>query len=200
MKNQHFLLCFLLFFGPSAVLAQPYQPPVFTDAERMKKIEAVLPTIDKIYKEYAEKNHFPGFTYGVVADGKLIHTGGLGYTDETQKTAAGAQSLFRIASMSKSFTTMAILQLRDAGKLNLDDRADQYIAEMKNTKSTDIDQINENPLQENTHSGSSNSISPTLSEAKKKQIQVRNMIKGREINIFFLFLNAITRRFLHKHA
>ena len=100
----------------------------------MKKIESVLPTIDKIYKEYAEKNHFPGFTYGVVVDGKLIHTGTAGYTDLSKKTPATTQSLFRIASMSKSFTTMAILQLRDAGKLDLDDRADKYIPEMKNTK------------------------------------------------------------------
>jgi CubicO group peptidase (beta-lactamase class C family) len=39
--------------------------------------------------------------------------------------------MFRIASMSKSFTTMAILQLRDAGKLRLDDPIDQYIPAMK---------------------------------------------------------------------
>ena len=71
---------------------------------------------------------------------------------------------------------------------------------MKNTNSTDSDRINENPLQENSPSVSSNSISPSLSEAKKKQIQVRNMIKGREINIFIILTNAISRRFLHKHV
>jgi CubicO group peptidase (beta-lactamase class C family) len=120
-------------FGRQAA-AQSYKPPIFTDPDRMKKIEAVLPTIDKIYKEYAEKNHFPGFTYGVVVDGKLIHTGTAGYTNISKKIPATTQSLFRIASMSKSFTTMAILQLRDAGKLNLDDRADKYISEMRNTK------------------------------------------------------------------
>ena len=134
MKHSFLRLLMLLFFSTSLLFAQSYKPPVFTDPERLKKIEAVLPTIDKIYKEYAEKNHFPGFTYGVVVDGKLIHTGSLGYTDLSKKTAANAQSLFRIASMSMSFTTMAILQLRDAGKLNLDDRADKYIPEMKNTK------------------------------------------------------------------
>ena len=57
---------------------------------------------------------------------------------------------------------------------------------MKNTNSTDSDRINENPLKENSPSMSSNSISPSLSEAKKKQIQVRNMIKGREINILMI--------------
>ena len=57
---------------------------------------------------------------------------------------------------------------------------------MKNTNSTDSDRINENPLKENSPSMSSNSISPSLSEDKKKQIQVRNMIKGREINILMI--------------
>ena len=114
--------------------AQSYQPPVFTDAARLKKIEAALPTIDKLYQEYAEKNHFPGFTYGLVVDGQLVHTGSMGYTDVDKKTPATTQSLFRVASMSKSFTAMAILQLRDAGRLSLDDRADTYIPELKNAK------------------------------------------------------------------
>lgn len=105
----------------------------------MKKIEAVLPAIDELYKDYAEKNHFPGFTYGLVVDGKLVHTGSMGYTDVDKKTPATTQSLFRVASMSKSFTAMAILQLRDAGKLNLDDRADQYIPEMKKSKLLTVD-------------------------------------------------------------
>lgn len=114
--------------------AQSYQPPAFTDAARLKKIEAVLPNIDKLYQEYAEKKHFPGFTYGLVVDGKLVHTGSMGYADIDKKTPATIQSLFRVASMSKSFTAMAILQLRDAGKLSLDDRADAYIPELKNAK------------------------------------------------------------------
>ncbi len=114
--------------------AQSYQPPVFTDGGRLKKIEAVLPTIDKLYHDYAEQNHFPGFTYGLVVDGKLVHSGSLGFTDVGKKTPTTTQSLFRVASMSKSFTAMAILQLRDAGKLSLDDRADQYIPEMNKSK------------------------------------------------------------------
>src|SRR3546814_11689820 len=40
-------------------------------------------------------------------------------------------SLFRIASMTKAFTALAILKLRDDGKLRLDDLAEQHIPEMK---------------------------------------------------------------------
>jgi CubicO group peptidase (beta-lactamase class C family)/beta-lactamase class A len=94
-------------------------------------LSAVIPVVDKMYKGYAERNHYPGMVYGIVSDGKLVYSNGLGLTDISKKIAAGAVSDFRIASMSKSFTTVAILQLRDAGKLRLDDPASLYIPELK---------------------------------------------------------------------
>jgi CubicO group peptidase (beta-lactamase class C family) len=111
--------------------AQSYKPPVFTDTNRLTKIEATYPVIDGVYKAYAKKNHWPGMVYGIVVDGKLVHTGGMGYTDITAKINADSQSDFRIASMTKSLTAMAILKLRDEGKLKLDDPAYLYIPEMK---------------------------------------------------------------------
>jgi CubicO group peptidase (beta-lactamase class C family) len=69
-----------------------------------------------------------------MVDGKLVHTGGLGYTDVTAKIPVTSKSDFRIASMTKSLTAMAILKLRDEGKLKLDDPAYIYIPEMKNNK------------------------------------------------------------------
>lgn len=111
-----------------------YQPPAFTDADRLKKLEALFPIVDKIYKEYAEKNHFPGYAYGIVLDGKLVYAGSGGYTDLDKKIPATTKSMFRIASMSKSFTSMAVLKLRDEGKLKLDDPVYLYIPEMKGQK------------------------------------------------------------------
>ncbi|MFC5408703.1 serine hydrolase domain-containing protein [Larkinella bovis] len=108
-----------------------YQAPVFDDPQRLEKIRAVLPAVENLYRDYAAKNHFPGLAFGVVVDGQLIHSGGFGYTDVAKKTAVSSQSLFRIASMSKSVTVMAILKLRDEGKLRLDDPAYLYIPELK---------------------------------------------------------------------
>ena len=128
------ILFILLSICSLALSAQTYKPPVFTDADRLKKIEATYPVIDKLYKEYAEQNHFPGLVYGIVVDGKLVHTGDIGYSNLKDKTEANSKSDFRIASMSKSFTAMAILKLRDEGKLKLDDPAYLYIPEMKGLK------------------------------------------------------------------
>ena len=79
-------------------------------------------------------NHLPGVAYGLVVDGKLVYKGNIGYTDIEKKIPVTSSSLFRIASMSKSFASMAILKLRDEGKLNLDDPAYFYIPELKNVK------------------------------------------------------------------
>ena len=105
-----------------STFAQQYKAPA----------EIVLPkklitAIDSIFGAYADRVHSPGLVYGIVSNGKLIHKGSTGYTDVDKKTKADINSAFRIASMSKSFTAMAILQLRDQGKLNLDDPVHKYI-------------------------------------------------------------------------
>jgi CubicO group peptidase (beta-lactamase class C family) len=129
-----FIYAILLTAFCNTALAQIYKPAKFTDPDRLKKIEATYPVIDQIYKDYAEKNHFPGLVYGIIVDGKLVHTGSFGYTDVKAKTPATSKSAFRIASMTKSLTAMAILKLRDEGKLKLDDPAYLYIPEMKHTR------------------------------------------------------------------
>lgn len=111
--------------------SKTYQPPTFTDPDRIAKIKAAIPTLEKIYREYAEKNNYPGMAFGIVVDDQVIYSGGYGYTDLANKTKASGKSLFRIASMSKSVTTMAILKLRDEGKIRLDDPAYLYIPELK---------------------------------------------------------------------
>lgn len=111
-----------------------YQPAVFTDVARIEKIKKYLPVIDSLYKNHARENHFPGIAFGIVVDGQLIYKNAYGYTDIDKKVAASTSSLFRIASMSKSFTAMAILKLRDEGRLDLDDPAYFYIPKLKNVK------------------------------------------------------------------
>lgn len=111
-----------------------FKQAVFTDPQRLEKIRQTFPAIEKIYKDHAQRNHFPGIAFGVVVDGKLVFAGNDGYTDIDKKTPVTSQSLFRIASMSKSFTAMAILKLRDDGKLKLDDPAYLYVPELKKQK------------------------------------------------------------------
>lgn len=115
---------------------QAYQASYFADKDRLQKIQPLFPVIEQLYRNHAEKNHFPGYTFGIVLDGNLVFTGNGGYLDISRKNPVTSQSMFRIASMSKSFTAMAILKLRDDGKLRLDDLVEKYIPALKGQQLT----------------------------------------------------------------
>ena len=110
-----------------------FKPPAphFADPERRAKLAAAFPQIDTIFREFASRSHVPGAAWGIIIDGELAHSGSTGYLDIATKREPDADSVFRIASMTKSFTAMAILALRDDGKLSLDDPAERYVPELK---------------------------------------------------------------------
>ena len=93
--------------------------------------EAALKAIDRSVEEWRLDSHVPGLVYGIVKDGKLIVVRGLGVQDVVAKRPVTPDSLFRIASMSKAFTALAILKLRNEGKLSLDEPAESYVPEMR---------------------------------------------------------------------
>lgn len=96
-----------------------------------KTLDQLAPEIDALFVKFQAEQHVPGVVYGVVKDGKLAYVKGLGVQNITDKRPVTPDSLFRIASMTKAFTALSILQLRDEGKLRLDDLAEQYVPEMK---------------------------------------------------------------------
>ena len=100
-------------------------------AQQANSLNQAIPTIDSIYQSFAAKYHSPGLAYAIVYDGDVVHTGTLGYTDIQRQIPVTPHSVFRIASMTKSFVAAAILQLRDAGQLKLDNPVAHYIPEMK---------------------------------------------------------------------
>ncbi|HYC85174.1 MAG TPA: serine hydrolase domain-containing protein [Chryseosolibacter sp.] len=111
-----------------------YKPPQFQDSNRLERLKRAFPLVDQFYAEHAKQNNFPAVAYGIVFDGKLVHSGATGVIDIEKKLPATTASMFRIASMTKSFTAMAIVRLRDEGKLALTDPAEKYIPEMKGFK------------------------------------------------------------------
>lgn len=120
------VLLFIVIFAQAQ-----YQPPIHTDTKRAERIKATEPVISKLIATLANENHFPGYAFGIVLDGQLIYSGAGGYANIEKQIKADTRSMFRIASMSKSFTAMSILKLRDEGKLKLDDAVYNYIPELK---------------------------------------------------------------------
>src|SRR2546423_12891084 len=68
-----------------------------------------------------EYRGLPGLSLGIVYDQELVWARGFGLADVEQGRAAAPETLYRIASISKLFTATAVMQLRDAGLLRLDD-------------------------------------------------------------------------------
>jgi CubicO group peptidase (beta-lactamase class C family) len=87
--------------------------------------------LDPIFAEFQRENHIPGLVYGIVADGRLVHVRAFGVQDVKARRPVTPDSLFRIASMTKAFTALAILSLRDRGRLSLDMPVDAYVPELK---------------------------------------------------------------------
>src|SRR5690606_31983439 len=85
--------------------------------------EKVAGEIAAPFADFARENPVPGMVYVVMKDGKVA----LSSTSGVQSIGGAPvamDSRFRIASMSKAFTGLAILKLRDEGKLSLDDLAE----------------------------------------------------------------------------
>ena len=84
---------------------------------------------EAIVSGYAARGGAPAIAYGIVRDGELVHAGGTGER-VVGGPAPDADTVFRIASMTKSFTASAVLLLRDEGALALDDPAERYVPEL----------------------------------------------------------------------
>src|SRR5689334_12243928 len=106
----------------------------FTDPHRAEKIASAFADVDRLFRDFVERAHVPGAAWGIIVDGELAHAGATGLRDVAAKAPVDADTVFRIASMTKSFTAISILKLRDEGKLSLDDPAERYVPELKDLK------------------------------------------------------------------
>ncbi len=124
--------------APAAV-APAVPPPVFVDGARRQKLAEAFPKIDAWLRESIPRPGRPGGVLGIVIDGELAHVTAVGVQDLESKRPVTPDTVFRIASMTKSFTAMAVLQLRDAGKLSLDDSVERHVPELRGLASPTSD-------------------------------------------------------------
>jgi CubicO group peptidase (beta-lactamase class C family) len=94
---------------------------------------------DKIVSNLMRKYDIPGGAVAVVQDGRLIYARGFGYADVENQTPVQPDALFRIASVSKPITGVAIMKLVEDGKLKLDDRVAPFIAHLAPAPGATVD-------------------------------------------------------------
>jgi CubicO group peptidase (beta-lactamase class C family) len=93
-----------------------------------------LGRMTKWFQGDVEKGAIPGAVVLVARDGKLVYLQAIGYRDREKHIAMKPDAIFRIASMTKPITTVAVMMLAEEGKIDLLAPVSQYLPEFKDVK------------------------------------------------------------------
>lgn len=98
-------------------------------------IDAVAAELDAAAIDAVREKRLPGIAAGVVHEGELVWSSAPGFADVAARRRPDAATLYQIASITKTFTATAIMQLRDEGRLHLDEPAVEYLPELRGAAS-----------------------------------------------------------------
>ena len=93
-----------------------------------------LDRIDSYLNKAIKDNQIPGAVALIRRNNKIIYNKAFGYSDVENKIMYSTDDIFRIASMTKAVTSLAVLMLWEEGEFNLDDPIEKYIPEFKDLK------------------------------------------------------------------
>jgi D-alanyl-D-alanine carboxypeptidase len=96
----------------------PPRDPVRADASYSSQLDAV----DAYIQGSMSKHHIPGVSVAIVRDGKVIRAKGYGLANAELSVPATEETVYQLASVTKTFTASAVMMLVEDGKLKLDDK------------------------------------------------------------------------------
>src|SRR4051795_10051056 len=101
--------------------------------DRMSELsEPTRRDLHRILQERQSEHRVPGIAAGVMRSGTTIWSDGVGAADlGTPSVAPDSDTQFLIASITKTFTAVMTMQMRDEGKLTLDDTLETFVPENK---------------------------------------------------------------------
>jgi CubicO group peptidase (beta-lactamase class C family) len=122
MKGRSHALLWVLLLSAVATAEEP--PPALDSDPRIE--DAVAAWTAWVENDLGQSG-VPATSYSFVHRDELLASGGLGLADPDSGEAADPDTLYSICSISKLFTSIAVMQLRDEGKLRLDDDLGQFV-------------------------------------------------------------------------
>ncbi len=138
MKLRLLFFILLIFFQFSSI-AQPHAL-VEGPANLVGMSDKKLMLIDQLVQDYVNKGYIPGGVFLIARDNQIVYYKNFGFRSADKKAPYQKDDIFRIASMTKAVTTVAIMQLYEQGKLGLDDPVKNYIPAFSDSKV--LDQFN----------------------------------------------------------
>lgn len=82
---------------------------------------------DQTILDYMNKGHMPSLAVAIIKNNSLVWSKGYGYADIKNKKEVTTKTVYMLASISKTFTATAIMQLWEKGLINLDDDVNKYL-------------------------------------------------------------------------
>lgn len=149
-------------------------PSLTIDSTELEKF------FDPIFAEQMQKSQIPGAVVVVVKDGKILFTKGYGYANLEKKTyVVPDKTIFRIGSISKVFTAIAVMQLADHNLIKMSDNVNKYLTYFKIPDTYPQPVTFANLL---THSAGFDEISPgRMTTSADKVVPLDEFIKPRLI-------------------
>ncbi len=111
----------------AGVLLSLVSPQSHAEAVDTSRLADAVKLLDFWIEEQIIHRNIPGLAVGFVHDQDLVWSKGYGFSDIAAQTSVTPDSIFRIGSITKLFTSTAIMQLRDNGRLRLDDPVNKYL-------------------------------------------------------------------------
>lgn len=93
--------------------------------------QEIVEVIDAAIRYECERKQLPAFSIAVVQDGATLWSAGYGFQDTERRIPATSRSIYRVGSVSKLFTDLAIMQLVELGKLDLDDPVSRHLKDFR---------------------------------------------------------------------
>jgi CubicO group peptidase (beta-lactamase class C family) len=132
--NGLLVLC-LLFAGSVTIDSAPSRSPdrpSVSPPHELKDLDELKTFTDTFFKEQMQQQHIPGAVFVLVKDGSIILARGYGYADIKQQTPViPERTVFRVDSISKLFTTTAVMQLAERNQVLLDEDVNSYLTRFK---------------------------------------------------------------------
>src|SRR5579864_2579036 len=122
----------LIVFCAIAALAQ--ELPKISRPEEAGFSSERIARITQYFQGQVDKGTLPGAVVIVARSGKIVYRQAVGYQDREKKTPMPADAMFRIFSMSKPVTTVAVMMLAEEGKIDVMAPVMQYLPEFKDVK------------------------------------------------------------------
>jgi CubicO group peptidase (beta-lactamase class C family) len=104
------------------------RPDLLRSVTRASELQATLSLVDTLIDTERKARRIPGISAAIIYDQAVLWSKGFGLADIARHLPATPHTIYLMASVTKLFTATALMHLRDAGKLQLDDPLEQYLS------------------------------------------------------------------------